>query len=101
MRIAVLKNLLITLHNQVKIQVGLVLVVKVKALKLLKKILANVEEAIYDRFLYPKERPMNNGDHFFTSAEKLKEFVISYSKLMNYAYKEISVEELKLYGDSV
>ena len=48
------------------------------------------EEAIYDRFLYPEERPMNNRDHFFTSAEKLKEFVISYSKLMNYSYKEIS-----------
>jgi hypothetical protein len=60
-----------------------------------------VEEAIYGRFLYPEERPMNNRDHFFTSAEKLKEFVISYSKLMNYSYKEIADEELKLYADSV
>lgn len=61
----------------------------------------DVEDTIYNRFLYPEERPTNNRDHFFTSAEKLKEFVISYSELMNYAYKEIFGKELKLHADSV
>jgi hypothetical protein len=60
-----------------------------------------VEEAIYSRFLYPKERPVNNREHFRTSAEKLKEFVISYSRVMNYSYKEVADEELKFYADSV
>lgn len=61
----------------------------------------DVEDVINKRFLFLEERSANNRDHFFTSAENLKEFVISYSELMDYGYKELSDEELKLSVASV
>ena len=47
-----------------------------------------VEQAIKERFEYPKYRSRNNREHYTVSSEELKEFVISYCKVMNYKYKE-------------
>ena len=61
----------------------------------------DVEDAIKKRFLYPEERLSPNREHYIVSSDKLKKFVIAYCKLMNYDYKQLSDEQLKLYADSV
>jgi hypothetical protein len=61
----------------------------------------DVEKAFEKRFLYPEERLSNNRSLYIVSSDKLKQFAISYCKVMNYGHKVLSDEKLKLYADSV
>lgn len=60
----------------------------------------DVEKAIKKRFLFPEGRLNNNREHFTVSSEELRQFVISYCKLMDYGYKKLCETQLKLYGNS-